>query len=110
MVKVFIFPMGNHIMTNKGFSLLSTLLSLMIISSLTLLSLARYKEIDVSHFLFLNELLDKQSLALTSKQQQFINDSDLYFNSKGHVNKAETITFSNHDVIVHLGNGYATYK
>lgn len=95
--------------TNKGYSLIDLLLSLFVISSLTLLSLNHHSTLNLDHYYFLNEYLLKQSEVILNKQADIFKNG-ITFNNMGHVNLARTIYFGDHEVIIHLGNGYATYK
>lgn len=95
---------------NKGYSLLSMLLVLMMISSFMVLTLNRFKDFDDSHLVFMNNFIEKQSDSLTNRKENYIEGTNNHFNESGHVSRAETIEFGNHKVIIHLGNGYITYE
>jgi len=97
-------------MTNKGFTLLSMILTLMIISSCLLLTLKNKNEVSVSHITFMNEYLDLQSDSLLYCSDNYIDEYGIHFNNKGHINKARTIEIGNHKIILHLGNGYASVE
>lgn len=96
-------------MIKKGFSLLEILLTLVIVSSMLVLTLPFYSELDLKHLYFLNEYLSKQKDSLISHERNDL-DYDVSFNENGRVNQANTIDINNHKVIVHLGNGYVTYE
>ena len=96
-------------MIKKGFSLLEILLTLVIVSSMLVLTLPLYSELDLKHLYFLNEYLSKQKDSLISHERNDL-DYDVSFNENGRVNHANTIDINNHKVIVHLGNGYVTYE
>ena len=95
--------------STKGYSLLELLVCLFIISIMSYLTL-RIKDISsFEHYDFLNDYLIRQSETIMNKTS----DSYIYgisFNEMGHVNQGRTISFDNHEVIIHLGNGYATYR
>ena len=95
--------------TDKGYSILEMLICLMIISSISLLALNYHKVLELDHFNFLNEYLIRQSEAISTKKPS-IYEKGITFNEMGHVNQARTINFGKYDVIIHLGNGYATYR
>lgn len=95
--------------TKKGFSMLEMLVCMIILSSLLLLSLNNTNYLNVDHYTFLNNYLYGQSCAILNSENVDV-DKGIYFNSMGHVNQARTISFSNHSIIIHLGNGYATYN
>lgn len=90
--------------------MLSVMLTLMIISSLLVLTLKNYSSIETDYLSFMNDYLIKQVEALTNRQEVDVDGYDIFFNKKGHVNKAQTIDFNKHKVIVHLGNGYLFYE
>lgn len=95
--------------TNKGFTMIEMLLSICIIASLSLLYLNINYHLDLKHYSFLNDYLYKQSLAILNKNDE-VYENGIRFNSMGHINQGKTIDFLKHKVIVHLGNGYATYE
>ena len=97
------------LLTNKGFTILDLLISLFIISLLTLLSLNHHSTLYLEHYYFLNEYLLIQSEVIMHKHADSYKNG-ITFNNMGHVNLARTIMFDNHEVIIHLGNGYATYR
>ena len=93
----------------KGFTMLEMLICMVIVSSLLLISIRSNNTLYLDHLYFIDDYLLKQSEAIKSKEKVEISEG-LYFNSMGHVNKAKTIHFKNHNVIVHLGNGYVSYE
>jgi len=95
-------------MTKSGFSLLSMLLTLMIVSSCFLVVLKNRNEVNVEQINFMNEYINKQSDSLLNGIENDIDEYDIHFNNKGHVNRAQTIKIGNHSIIIHLGNGYAS--
>lgn len=95
---------------NKGYTLLSILLVLMMLSSFMVLSLNMFKDFDDSHLIFINNYLNNQADSLTNRSENTIEGSNNHFNKNGHVAKAESIEIGNHKVIIHLGNGYITYE
>ena len=99
--------MATVLNSRKGFSLLEMLIGMLIVSALTILSMSRIHELNLDHYYFLNEYLLRQSEAMLNRKDDSFKKG-VSFNSMGHVNQARTIDFENHQVIVHLGNGYAT--
>ena len=97
-------------MTNKGFTLLEMLLVVMMLSSLALLTLNNFKDLNNDHLLFMNEYLKTQNEALTRKEEMSLSKYGIFFYKSGRVNQARTISINNHKVIIHLGNGYLTYE
>lgn len=85
------------------------LLCMIIMSSFMVLSLRSVKELDLDHYYFLNDYLKKQSEAIRYKRSVSLGKG-VEFNSMGHVNQGRTINYSNHSIIIHLGNGYVTVK
>ena len=97
-------------MVNKGFTLLEMLLVVMMISSLTLLTLNNFKDLNNDHILFINEYLKTQTEALTKREELSIVEHGIFFYKSGRVNQARTININSHKIIIHLGNGYLTYE
>lgn len=95
--------------TNKGFSMMEMLLCMIAMSALMVLSLSSIKELDLDHYYFLNNYLKRQSEAIRYTKNVSIGKG-IEFNGMGHVNQAKTIDYSNHSIIIHLGNGYVTLK
>ena len=85
------------------------LICMVIVSAFSLLSISSTKELNLEHYYFLNDYVLAQSKAIKDKEDVSVGKG-IYFNSMGHVNQAKTIDFKNHQVIIHLGNGYATKK
>lgn len=85
------------------------LLCVVIVSTMLLLVITNTEQINIDQYYFLNDYLYKQSKAILNLENTDV-ESGIYFNNLGHVNKARTIDFKNHQVIIHLGNGYATTK
>lgn len=96
-------------MIKKGFSLLEILLTLVIVSSMLVLTLPFYSDLDLKHLYFLNDYLLKQKDSLISHERNDV-DYGITFNENGRVNQAKTIDINSHKLIVHLGNGYITYE
>lgn len=96
-------------MSKNGFSMLETLLSLIIVLSITIVSISKYKEMNLEQYYFMNDYLLLQSESLKdycdNDYQQGIS-----FNQMGHVNRAKTIDINNHSIVIHLGNGYFVYE
>lgn len=101
-------------MIKKGFSLLEILLTLFIISSLLVISLSSFHKPNLDYLAFMNEYLKIHTKSLVDREEyELSNDYTLeriHFNSNGNVNKGRSVDISNHQVIVHLGNGYLTYE
>lgn len=89
--------------------MLEMLICMVIISTLMILAISNTNDLNLDHYYFLNEYLLSQSEAILKKTNVFIGKG-VSFNNMGHVNQARTIDFKNHQIIVHLGNGYATTK
>lgn len=97
-------------MTKKGFGILDVLLLLLIVSSITLISLSKYHKPDFEYLYLSNKILKSHTDSLINKQYNYIDNEDIYFNENGNINKAQTINFKNHQIILHLGNGYLVYE
>lgn len=97
-------------MTNKGFTLLEMLLVVMMLSSLALLTLNNFKDLNNDHLLFMNEYFKAQDGALTKREETSLSEHGIFFYKSGRVNQARTLNINNHKVIIHLGNGYLTYE
>ena len=96
-------------MIKKGYSMVEMLACLLIVSALLLISLNKINTLNLSHYDFINDYLIKQSKAILNKEKTDVS-SNIYFNSMGHINRARTIDIGEHEVIIHLGNGYITYE
>ena len=98
----------------KGFTLLEILIVLIIISTISIIYLPHKLNIDLSHYTFIDNYQALQIEAIKdSKKLLYPNIYSLYpiyFNKKGDVNMAQTISINNHHLIIHLGNGYLTYE
>ena len=97
-------------MTNKGFSLLSVILVLFVISSFLVLTINNYVQFDDSYLVFINDYLYKQNDSIVNRRRNNINEIGNSINSTGHINRAQTINKGNHKIILHIGNGYLTYE
>ena len=97
-------------MTNKGFTLLETLLTVLIVTSLTLVTLSRVNNLDLEWIVFSNEYLSLQADSLINKKTNYLDNYDVHFNENGRVNRAQTIEFRNKKLVIHLGNGYISYE
>lgn len=95
--------------TNRGYTLLEMLLCLIIISMMSLFALNYHQLQQLDHLYFLNEYLIMQSETIVDKKPSTFKNG-ITFNEMGHVNQARTIHFGKYDVIIHLGNGYASIK
>lgn len=81
-----------------------------LISSLTVLVLNHFNDVDVEHLDFMNGYLDMQREALTQRKEIAMPGYPISFYKSGRVNQARTVEFEKHKVIVHLGTGYLTYE
>lgn len=95
---------------NKGYTLINMLFTLMILASMLTMTLKNVNKIETKHFDFINEYLNTQSISLTERVDNEINDYNVSFNALGHVNSGKTLNFGIHKVLIHLGNGYLTYE
>lgn len=96
-------------MNKNGYTMVELLLLIAILGIINLISIGNMKNLDMSHYYFMNAYLNKQSSSIRNYQKEN-GDDDIYFNSMGRVNKAKTVHFDKHKVIIHLGNGYITYE
>ncbi len=91
---------------NKGFTLLEMLIVLSIVCLLFTITLTSKTHIDEDYYSFSSKYLYLQSEAMRKAEKISIDDYDIYFNTKGNVNRAQTLTFSNFKkIIVELGGG-----
>ena len=95
---------------NRGYTLLNMLLTLMILASMLTMVLKNTSKIETEHLTFINDYLNVWTSSLTERKSNRLNDYDISFNSKGHVNSGRTLNFDRHKVLIHLGNGYLTYE
>lgn len=106
--------MDMQLMNKKGYSLLSVLVILLIVSTFSVITINNYREIDLNKYYFLNNYLYKQSYAMSNQEDASVYCAqakhNINFNKDGKVNMAQTISFPNGDVIIHLGSGYITYE
>ena len=89
--------------------MIEILAGLCVISALALISAGNVSKTDLSHYGYLNEYVLKQSEAMLERKTVTF-EKGVSFNSMGHVNQGRTIDFLRHQVIVHLGNGYASLE
>ena len=94
---------------DKGFTLLEMLISLMIIALSGLITLSFNPHLNLDHYYYMNDYLETLNDCFTSKKGDVF-EGGIYINSDGHVRQAKTIDFSSHQVIIHLGNGYASIR
>lgn len=101
-------------MNKKAFGLASVLVVLFIVSSLSFITILNYKEVDVNKYLFINNYLYTQSKAISERSDENVECHEaghsISFNKDGKVNMAQTVSFNNGDVVIHLGSGYITYE
>lgn len=96
--------------TKKGYILLESIISLIILSCMMLFTINNYKQIDLSHLDFINYFLDKKVDSYINKRRNDVDNYNIYFNEKGNINIGQSIRINNHKIIIHLGNGYLTYE
>ena len=89
--------------------MLEVLVTLLIISMMSLLVLNRHSVIEKEHMEFLNDYLLLQSEVMLNRNPEAFRNG-VTFNEMGHVNIGRTVSFGRHEVIIHLGNGYATCR
>ena len=94
----------------KGFMLLESIISLIILSCMMLFTISSYKQLDLSHLDFINDYLNKKVDSYINKRRNDLDNYNIYFNDKGNINIGQTIHINNHKIIIHLGNGYLTYE
>ncbi len=82
---------------------------LFIIASFSLISLRKYSRLDLQGYYFLNDYLSTQADTMLHRRPSVFANG-ISFNEMGHVNMGRTISFGRHEVIIHLGNGYATIE
>ena len=95
--------------TDKGFTLLEMLLSLMIISGIGLITLSFNPTMNLDHYYYMNDYLETLNDCFVEKKAD-VYEGGIYINSDGHVRQAKTINFGRHEVVIHLGNGYASIR
>ena len=103
-------------MIKKGYTLVSMMLCLFIISVMTLLTISKYTTVNKDDLFLFSDFVYYQGLSLTSNSQiDLVSDylpigNSIYFYSDGNVNKAKTIEIGNKELVITLGNGYAHFK
>ena len=105
----------------KGFTLVELLLSLSILMLFSLLILPLLPQIQLERYQFSYEYLMHQSQCMaerTSHELETAFDARhpywIHFNNKGHVNMAQTVTFTGHnrfhEVVIQLGGGRLVFR
>ncbi len=85
------------------------LIGIVMIASLSIVCLGRYRQPQTDHYYFLNDYHLVQSEAM--KQRKEMNAGQgVRFNSMGHIDLARTLRFGNKEITLNLGNGYALIK
>ena len=108
--------MDIQLMIKKGYTLVSMMLCLFIISVMTLLTISKYTTVNKDDLFLFSDFVYYQGLSLTSNSQiDLVSDylpigNSIYFYSDGNVNKAKTIEIGNKELVITLGNGYAHFK
>ena len=103
-------------MIKKGYTLMSMMLCLFIISVMTLLTISKYTTVNKDDLFLFSDFVYYQGLSLTSSKQTDLSSdylpfgNSIYFYSDGYVNKAKTIEIGNKKLIITLGNGYAHFE
>lgn len=99
-------------MNKKAYTLIESLLVLFILSILMLLSLSKAIDVDFEHYHFMDDYYLAQTKAFCKGEKVFVDypNSYIYFNSLANINRANTIYFKKHKVIIHLGNGLLSYE
>ena len=82
---------------------------MMVICGVCLIALSFNPTLNLDHYYYMNEYLETLGKSLTEKETNSYKGG-IFFNSMGHVYQGKTIDFGKHQVVVHLGNGYATIK
>ena len=85
------------------------LVSIMIICGICLVALRFNPVLNLDHYYYMNEYLETLCESLTEKKTSSYKGG-IFFNCMGHVYQGKTVDFGRHEVIVHLGNGYATIR
>lgn len=101
--------MDTVLKTKKGYNMLEMIICIFILASITLLALNYNSEISFKEYYYLNNYLFLQSKSFCEKKE-YDAGNNVYFNHMGHVNQAKTIRYDIHNIIIHLGNGYATFE
>lgn len=109
MVKIFIWKMDTVLATKKGYTMLEMLVVMIIVCAVASLGLRKISNVNYEQYIFMNEYCKKQSEAIM-KVEKVEYEKGIYFNEMGHVNMARTIEINNHNIVIHLGNGYLTYE
>lgn len=105
--------MGMLHMNKKAYGMMSLLIVFVIMTSISLLTINKYHEVNLDKYFFINDYLYMQSNSIKDKEEVDLNNKEgrnISFNKDGKVNMAQTIPFNNGNVIIHLGNGYLTYE
>ena len=89
--------------------MIEMLLVMLLLTAFSLISLKKHSKPDLEAYYYLNDYLYTQAEAML-KRQESVYDKGVTFNGMGHVNLGRTISFDHHEVIIHLGNGYATLE
>ena len=94
-------------LVKEGYTLSELLLCLMMLSSAMVLLLSSVPVIEREDIDLLTEYVKKQSLALAKQETIYLQApyQDIHFNGRGNVNQGRTLLFTNHQVIIYLGNG-----
>lgn len=90
--------------------MLEMLITMLIISSLFVITFKSFSSPNLSWVYFSNEYLRKQTSSLINKEVNYVENSNIHFNENGRVNRADTITIGNKNIVIHLGSGYLTYE
>jgi len=101
--------------------MIDLLLMMVMITTMFILVVSNFKVVSMNPLLFIYSYLDKQSEAMEKQIKiEFYPDDSVYhnsliqFNSKGHVNHAQTVSILNNsrwtDIVIELGSGRLVIK
>lgn len=106
----------DKLLHNKGYTLLSLLVTLFILTILVSLFSLHFVPYNYDYLYFYYDALYTQSLSLISNTNQYYEQDNgciyeqLFYYPFAIVNKAQTIECKNHDLIIHLGSGNINEK
>lgn len=106
--------MAKHMQNKQGYILLEMIVCLSITCILMLLTL-NYYNINFNHTIFSSEYMNAKANSILNKEKtnintELFNNEQVYFNNKGHINKANTIYYNNHSYVIRLGFGNIRYE
>lgn len=104
--------MGKHPL-NKGFTLIEMCIVVLSLSTLTLVCLPSFELKNTAWYLFPSRYFHKQSESILNSEENEVECEDgyiIYFNDKGNVRSAKTITIGKRKIVVELGGGRLVEK